>query len=229
MNPANRDCKPLHLNNRLLTYAAMAGAAALCSAKSSAEVVYTPVDQQIASSFYLDLNHDGINDFYISSYDFSGVGEVNVFPQVAGNRIAATAQLCGPNNAGNAAALPPGKVIGPGVPFLAQANCMVFDESERIDGPWQSSKNRYLGFVFVIDGKEHFGWARIRMNIFSYNNTAALEGFAYETIPNKPIVAGDKGQAEKASADSGTLGALAAGSCRFNSQPQHDGSERARR
>jgi len=69
--------KPLTelLANRLLAYAAMAGAAVTACATVHAEVVYTPIDRPIHSNYFLDLNNDGVSDFRITSY-YSGLGEV---------------------------------------------------------------------------------------------------------------------------------------------------------
>ena len=46
----------------------------------------------------------------------------------------------------------------------------------------------YLGFRFGIHGQTHYGWARL--NVFTEWGafTTTLLGYAYETIPNKPII-----------------------------------------
>jgi hypothetical protein len=91
---------------------------------------------------------------------------------------------------------------------------MAVDNTGFSSGPWYNTKDRYLGFAFVIDGKEHFGWARITVHPLPEVNNDVL-GYAYETIPGKPIVAGDQGPARKVSTQSGTLGALAVGAAKF--------------
>jgi hypothetical protein len=56
--------------------------------------------------------------------------------------------------------------------------------------------NRYLGLQFIIHGRIHYGWARL--SVERANLTATLTGYAYETIPNKPIIAGKtKGVADE--------------------------------
>jgi hypothetical protein len=57
-------------------------------------------------------------------------------------------------------------------------------------GPWLHVKQAYLGLKFVIKGKTHFGWARVNVSSGYHSVQATLTGYAYETIPNKPIVAG---------------------------------------
>ena len=53
--------------------------------------------------------------------------------------------------------------------------------------PWAGVTNRYLGFKFLIDGQVHYGWARVSVpDIYD----VVVTGYAYETIPNKPIIEG---------------------------------------
>jgi hypothetical protein len=205
-----------HVAKRLLAYATVAGAVTACSSHAAAEVIYTPVHSKVNFVFPVDLNHDGITDFSISSYYFSGLGFLSVKPTFSGNRIVSAKQVCG-NRSGAAAALPVGARIGPGLPFQSFADCMAYGVFGSDNGSWVFVKGRYLGFAFIIDGKEHFGWARLNMNYFAYDELAEVLGFAYETIPNKPIIAGDRGSQANASAQPATLGALAAGAPALNS------------
>jgi|CZKK01.1.fsa_nt_gi hypothetical protein len=226
----SEDPKPLsgRLAKRLLAYATVAGASVAAGASDAqAEVVYTPVHSRIYQDFPIDLNHDGITDFHITSYDFSGLGELAVYPLVQGNRVAATPEVC-KFQPGGAAALPRGAVIGPSGRFEAQANCMAWgfrSVSSTSDGAWVSAKNRYLGFAFVIDGKEHFGWARLSMGKFIFEELGVITGYAYETVPGKPIIAGDEGNATKTSLNPATLGALALGAPAMNLWRRQDGPE----
>ena len=203
------------LAKRLLAYAAMAGAAVTACATVHAEVVYTPVHAKVGYDYPLDLNHDGINDFRIHSYELSGDGSLTAYPLHQGNRIAATFQPCGGKTIAAAAALRQGAVIGPQMKFEAKANCMISSFSSTLNGPWVHAQNRYLGLIFVIDGKEHFGWARLTNHEFE--DSTDILGYAYETVPGKPIIAGDEGNQTKASAQPATLGALAAGAPAVNS------------
>jgi hypothetical protein len=71
--------------------------------------------------------------------------------------------------------------------------------------------NRYLGLKFVITGKVHFGWARLNVSCSSQGSTitALLTGYAYETVPNQPIVTGR--EKSKDISEGATLGRLAKG------------------
>jgi hypothetical protein len=59
-------------------------------------------------------------------------------------------------------------------------------------GTWANVKNRYIGVTFAVHGKTHYGWARLSVKLSRrpFKVTAILTGYAYETIPNKPIIAG---------------------------------------
>jgi hypothetical protein len=54
-------------------------------------------------------------------------------------------------------------------------------------GLWQYQTNKYLGIKFLIDGKTHFGWMRLTVGAAL---TGYASGYAYETIADKPILAG---------------------------------------
>jgi hypothetical protein len=61
-------------------------------------------------------------------------------------------------------------------------------------GEWLNKSNRFLGFAFHINGEVHYGWARLSVSWNRrWNLSAHLTGYAYETVPNKPIIAGDTG------------------------------------
>lgn len=215
--PNKRETKPLNhrLNKNLLAYAAMAGAGvALCHSVADAQIVYTPTHQNVDRDYYLDLNNDGINDFHIHSYYLSGYGDLDVYPVITGNRIAALAKGC---NGGEAAApLAQGATIGPGMLLGVKANCMAIMNSFNSFGPWIGKKNHYLGFAFVVNGQTHYGWARMSMqSFFCYPCIGRIFGYAYEATPGKPIVAGDEGHGTQASTQDSAaptpLGALALG------------------
>ncbi len=87
-------------------------------------------------------------------------------------------------------------------------------------GPWvddgKGIKAGYLGVRFKIHNELHYGWIRlcIKTHVEEGENntfTATLDGYAYETIPNKSIIAGETKGADDLVRDPGSLGALAAG------------------
>jgi hypothetical protein len=66
-------------------------------------------------------------------------------------------------------------------------------------GKWGGNlRDRYLGVRFLIDGKTHYGWIRLTVTAPSAAGqfmSAMITGYAYETVPNKPISAGTAGTA----------------------------------
>jgi hypothetical protein len=63
----------------------------------------------------------------------------------------------------------------------------------------------------VLNGKVHYGWARVSLTIKNNRlNAATLTGYAFETIPNKSIIVG-KTRGPDMIVEPATLGDLAAG------------------
>jgi hypothetical protein len=82
-------------------------------------------------------------------------------------------------------------------------------------GPWvnhgKGVKHRYLGLKFNIKGRFHFGWARLTVGTTQFSFTATLTGYAYETVPNKPIITGKTKGPDVTTVEPASLGHLAAG------------------
>jgi len=209
---------------RLASYALAAGAAGVgvlaLASSSQAEIVYTPTQTKIHNNgqvfgFKLDLNGDGITDFELANWIYGAEGWNLVHGAITGNHVVGSGTY--------AFALAAGANIGPAGPFAhpprsAEATSMArwndFSNFLYSYGPWKNTRNRYLGFKFLINGEVHFGWARLSVD----TDTMLLSGYAYETIANKAIVAGQtSGSDQASSADPGspvtnaTLGRLAQG------------------
>jgi len=167
---------------------------------AEAKVVYTPANHVIYENqtYRLDLSHDGTADFELKNVfnTFSGndAGYLRILPHISANQVwaAAHAPHCGSGQL-CAAALPNGKVVGskgsfqpdfPGGEMMA-ASDVVSSQS----GSWVNVTG-YLGLKFAIKGKTHYGWARLEVSAQGYVVTATLKGYAYETVPNKPITTG---------------------------------------
>lgn len=83
------------------------------------------------------------------------------------------------------------------------------------DGQWMYTKNRYLGLQFIINGQTHYGWARVAVTRATGNDKnsilATLTGYAYETVPNKPIITGKTKGPDVVTLEPATLGRLGQG------------------
>jgi hypothetical protein len=167
---------------------------------SEAKIIYTPTHKTIRvhQHYNLDLNHDGVRDFTIQLtsrwcctsngwYAFDTLSAVaRMSNGVEGSRVHSSS---GPY----AFARMRGAEIGPRHLFLGRlmAFAGIDDGFSVFAGPWLNVKNRYLGLKFHLQGKIHYGWARISVVSTRTSITSAtLTGYAYETVPNKPIIAG---------------------------------------
>jgi hypothetical protein len=192
--------------------ASAAGVSLLALAQpSNAKVVYTKTHRVIGTNgFYaLDLNNDGTTDFLIrESGNTSGTVGTNALEakEALGNAVGGYVSIFKRHCA---AGLKKGTPISRRQRFISGGrNGEVMASVVQTDvvgthyyGQWVNVTNRYLGLRFKIHGKIHYGWARLSVHVQSRHITATLTGYAYETIPNKPIIAGNtKGQGEVGSA-----------------------------
>jgi hypothetical protein len=76
---------------------------------------------------------------------------------------------------------------------------------------------RYFGARFTVSGATHYGWARFNVTCKKHSAhmgaymSALLSGYAYEAIPNKPIIAGRTKGPDVITVQEPSLGHLAAG------------------
>jgi hypothetical protein len=169
---------------------------------AEAKIVYTPKHLQLTGGkTFIDLNHDGINDFYFAESVTQGWGALSVIGVRQKNLVW-----------GDASALPAGVRIGFSPKFhypggrIASVHVSTSCTTGGV-GAWANVKNRYLGLKFYIKGRIHFGWARLTVitggpgHCASPDVNATLTGYAYETIPNKSIIAGKTEGPEEGSID----------------------------
>ena len=190
---------------RLNAYALAAGAAGvglLAATPANAGVVYTPTKITISltgTSIY-DLNPAGsaVAPFLIAA-GFTSPGfywdTISFNPQTSGARF-----VQGPGTSWSIAPLQAGVVIGPGRRFGSPTRGFLATIGPYGGGTYNNhdgfkfGQTSYVGFKFLISGQTHYGWARVDVR---YNpNTPKrrlylqLTGYAYETIANTSIKAG---------------------------------------
>jgi len=197
---------PQSVQRRLNMYALAASAAGvslLASAQpTEAKVVYTKTHQVIGTNgiYALDLNHDGTIDFLIQEWTsvYSELGRNALLVQEAlGNAVAGSIVKHSSQSFHFASALKVGAQIGSRERFIhggydgeEMVAVFVSDSGGGTFGKWVDRKNRYLGLRFKVDGKTHYGWARMSVKVQGFDITGTLTGYAYETVPNKGILAG---------------------------------------
>jgi hypothetical protein len=192
----------VHRQLNMYTLAASAAGVSLfaLTQPAQAEIVYTPAEMKIKKNldpgFPLDLNNDGQPDFWFrGTYSHYSVSWLDLYGAQQGQN----APITGVRNQRNnyAAALPFGVQIGSSKVFADHTSVRMashYPGGSKFFGPWANGgagfQHRYLGLKFQINGETHFGWARLKIKISNDVIVAYLIGYAYETVPNKPIIAG---------------------------------------
>lgn len=183
-------------HQRLNMYAVAASAAGVgvlaLTQPAEAKIVYTPTHHVIGKKarYQVDLNHDKLGDFTLvntrnCNTDFC-VDVLSAIPS-RGNGIEG---MKGFLSIPYASALPRGARIGPTARFSGRLMASS-ESSQGTIGKWLNVTNGYLGVRFAIKGKVHYGWARLTVQVLHGAFVkATLTGYAYETIANKPIIAG---------------------------------------
>jgi hypothetical protein len=200
------------IQRRLNMYALAASAAGIGMLASpnaaEAKIVYTPTNVQITPNngfVNMDVNNDGTPDFGFYNYFIYGSCCFNSRLMVTAEKKANKVVAIHNNKRTLAADLGPGFQIGPKLAhgFFQPGTAVMADVFYRRStnsktsftsyGQWRNVTNRYLGLKFLIKGKVHYGWARLTVKVNREQGYGAtLTGYAYETIANKPIVAGKK-------------------------------------
>jgi hypothetical protein len=198
-----------HLEKNLLAYTAAAGAGLVTFAMpAEAEIIYTPSNTPMVINgsnhglglTQLDLNNDGTPDFAFglsSTVRFTSIGYTSRFkfllrvaPDQAGNQVVQGQQ------AGTAAAIAAGRKIGPQQKFGANGYLVhqIYSRNSKgkdvSSGSWRNLEFAYVGLKFLINGEVHYGWARIKFPYPNGYGFPSIYGYAYESVANQPIIAG---------------------------------------
>jgi hypothetical protein len=215
----------LHRLNMYALAASTAGVSLVAlSTPSAAKVIYTPAHKWLPINryFYLDLNHDGVKDFELFLNSVPGTLTAAVSFKVTGLSQSRNGIYSAISQGSRwAAALPEGRRVKPfagarSAGWLNRASMFWSTHNTNFGssrGPWRKVTGQaYLGLRFTIRGKIHYGWARIGNISYGPRKRpkALLTGYAYETIPDKPIITGNS-KGPDAAAQPGSLGSLALG------------------
>jgi hypothetical protein len=206
------------LEKNLSAYAIAAGSAGVallaCVQPADAKVVATKTNilVTVGNPVQLDINGDGQIDFTVSA-TARGVcttsaarhkpGQHGGKPLGCGNPFYDALRLL-PGQAADeawaaatsvgfkcAADVARGVPIGPQRPF-AEGTLVMSALTGTSEGiafcPWSRNHYPYLGVKFTdTTGNVHYGWIRVLVRL---DYQPVIQGYAYETVPNKPIGAG---------------------------------------
>jgi hypothetical protein len=151
---------------------------------TEAEIVHTHTNITIGpnASYNLDLNNDGVTDFTLT---ITAYRVCDPMPPVSCFWLYYSFVET-PASGNGAEGSPPtnlvkGDQIGPSQSFYGGTGTI-----ECCGNP--IGLKGYLGLSFQIDGETHYGWAKISVNMKT--GVVTLVSYAYETIANMPINAG---------------------------------------
>jgi hypothetical protein len=194
------------LRGKLKSYSVLAGSVLAMGNVADAQIIYTNIPDttfsaQGESGLAIDLNNDSISDFTI--FLFKSSSGASVRNRVAGfasnvyNEIAAT--VAAPNYT-YPVVIPQDDKIGPDLGwqpyvtsyFWAFGKFYTYGTGNPLKyGNWLGATDQFVGLRMGIDGLQHYGW--LRMSVDSIAGTLTIKDYAYQTLPDSAIAAGDTG------------------------------------
>jgi hypothetical protein len=168
-------------------------------ANTKSQIVYTDVDPDVTVSEFLqgygvDFNDDDKIDVHITLLDNVGVWVMHLIPD------ANLDQTYVVYDGEEASVLIDGDDISPASNLYQLGTgwgglLYGYWESSGEYGNWTGvQEDKYLGIKFEIDGNFHFGWIKLTTIIYAYDNMEfTVKAYAYNTIANEGILAGDTG------------------------------------
>lgn len=209
------------LHHRLDAYALAASAAGVgllaLAQPAEAKIIYTPAHLVLPGGpTFIDFNHDGISDLMFGKVaTTTGAGAYGTSLCICTDKVPWVVDRPGDYGVGD---LKAGFRIGPNAEFAdsfgRMAEVLFYRGNAYFLGEWAhkgtGTKSRYVGVKFTINGNAHYGWVRFSV-YFPNRMKAVLTGYAYETIPNKAIVAGATKGPDVTTVYPASLGHLAAG------------------
>lgn len=154
---------------------------------TNASVVYTdlnPDQTLINSSFSVDMDGDSNAEFDLDNWSTPPSS------YYSGSSVWATGveMIESSTTLGYLEIINSGMTIGAASNFVSSG---VLDLFQTSSDPWIGQSQKYIGVKFLINSNVHYGWVEVSINPSTYETT--IHGFAYETVPNTSILAGDKG------------------------------------
>lgn len=173
---------------------------------AEAQIVYTQVNASIPvnESYNIDVNGDGVVDFVLRSKlirAWCNAGDEFIWSLTVtpanGNTIVTAQTQAG---SGDASALQYGTPVNSSQNFSSNGTTMAEMSWGTCGfttlGQWLNQPDKYLGLQFrSSDGTLHYAWAKVTTTDYVdsgwlLHSSTFLSGFAYETIANEGILAG---------------------------------------
>jgi len=181
--------------------------AMLFSVSANAQIVYTDVNPDTTvicssspctQSYNLDLNNDGMGDFILNTYFDSLHCAASVFsPLAIKQRVYITPQSANGTVSpmmNTPLMMNSNDTIGSNLTFSANPAALrffSFDACPDSGGSWTSTSDHYLGLQITVGNSTYYGWARLSVFVTGIPPVYfILKDYAYNSIPNQPILAG---------------------------------------
>ncbi len=163
----------------------------LFSASADAQIVYTDVnpDSTSTGTYNLDLNIDGINDFAITQTSTTACGSIGNPATLKFIRLTPL----GTNQVADSATDVTKMALNANISTTLlnwdnSANqLMVSACHTSTGGQWANAVDGYLGLKLILGGNTYYGWARLNTSLA---NSFTIKDYAYNSIPDQPILAG---------------------------------------
>jgi hypothetical protein len=202
-----------NLIRKLNSYSALAVSFVAGAEIANGQVVYTDIvpDTLLSHSgeaYSIDLNHDGVVDLTIkiritlthsSSGTYVHAMEISANPGAYDSLAGTTSHRYG-NNWAFPAKLDSGAVIGKDLSGELSWNNRSFQTaafwSQSIGsyGKWRNTADKYIALRFLKDQSYYYGWLRMTTVLNPpFTVSAVLKDFAYQSLGDSSIVAGDTG------------------------------------
>lgn len=190
------------LSEKLKCYSALAAIGTLIGNNTHAQIVYTDINPDTTlinlQSYGLDLDNDGNYDyvFHVSDVNYSGsmssleIKRVAVTPYQTGFAVAASAT----NNyvypiAFNANANINQLLNWNSATDQSMASVWFSNGSPGGYGNFLGVKNKFVAFKFLMNGFNHYGWARV--DVAQLADTIVIKDFAFNQNADESILAGE--------------------------------------
>lgn len=164
-----------------------------------AQIIYTDIipDTTIIAAddswgtFSVDINQDSTEDYLLNHHNM--LISMN-YQKIEIGASHINAEILCDTSAGNyPLSLPFGQSINSSIiNWYYPVGWMVHLNENGTSGNWIGVTDQYLAVRIKLNGQWHYGW--IRLDIPTNAGSYTVKDFAYESIPDKAITAGDNGQ-----------------------------------
>ncbi len=166
----------------------------VCISFAKAQIVYTDINPDVTYNtiYYLDLNGDGINDFYFNCTSLVGgssIAEVDCF-SYDNNKIACDAS-------GYPLGMSLNDTIDSDLTWIGASGLLYLESYTYHIGTYYLGNcdgDNYIGLKLIKDGLPYYGWIHLNVStnttLYSAHSSFILRDYAYNSVSGQQILAG---------------------------------------